>query len=418
MHRDSSFGRCLALSAVWMFGCGGDGGNSREPADMGDQVEIFSWWVAPGEAGALQAIIDVYEAENPGSSVSNGANTDSADSRSRLAERLESGMPPDLYQENSRSLRAIATQHAGKLEFLDDFVAEHHLANVLVPELLENVNVDGHLVALPMGIHRANSLFYNKALFTEHKLSPPNSVEELLQVCETLKQAGVTPIAIADQGWVHNLLFEILHQSVLGTARYHDFLQGKLSAEETQLADAVELYANIVENYTNSNSGDEGFDWARAAELMQDGKAAMFAHGDWAKGLFVQRGWVSDVDFSVVGPPGARDLFVYDMDVWVMPKGGPNPDGARRFMEAAVSVEGQLAFDLIKGATSVRTDLPVARLDSIGQSVKKSLDDATVRTTSPLPNLEAIYEQFVADHDAQAMLTAMLEQYAEFQKSL
>jgi ABC-type glycerol-3-phosphate transport system substrate-binding protein len=106
------------------------------------------------------------------------------------------------------------------------------------------------------------------------------------------------------------------------------------------------------------------------------------------------------------------------MDVWVMPKGGPNPEGAKRFMEAAVSVDGQLAFDLIKGATSVRKDLPVARLDSIGKAVKKSLDQAAVRTTNPLPNMETIYEKFVADHDTQAMLAAMLEQYAEFQKSL
>ena len=417
MHRDSSYGRCLALAAAWMLGCGSDGGNSQEPADMDDRVEIFSWWVAPGEAGALQAIIDVYQDENPGSVVSNGANTDSTDSRSRLAERLESGMPPDLYQENSRALRTIAAQHAGKLELLDEFFEQHHLADVLFPELLENVRVDGHLVALPMGIHRANSLFYNKAIFTEHELSPPTSADELLQVCETLKQAGVTPIAIADQGWVHNLLFEILHQSVLGTAGYQDFLEGKASAEDTKLAEAVELYAHVIENYTNANSGDEGVDWARAAELMQDGKAAMFAHGDWAKGLYVQRGWVSDVDFGVVGPPGAHDLFVYDLDVWVMPKGGPNPEGAKRFMEAAVSAEGQLAFDLIKGATSVRMDQPVDRLDSIGKAVKKSLDEASVRTTNPLPNMDAIYEAFVADHDAQAMLAAMLEQYSEFQKS-
>jgi glucose/mannose transport system substrate-binding protein len=417
MRRYLSHESRLVLAAAWMLGCGSDGGNAPMSTDTEDEVEIFSWWLAPGEAGALQGIINIYEADNPGSEVLNGVNANGDDSRLRLAERLESGMPPDLYQENARALRTIAAQHAGKLTPLDDFFAEHELASVLVPETLGDVTVDGRLLALPMGIHRANSLFYNMALFKQHDLVPPDSVDELLEVCEKLKTAGVTPIALSDQGWVHNLLFEMLHQSLLGTARYQEFLEGQPSGEDSGLAEAVELYANIIDNYTNANSSDEGFDWAAAAELVFEGEAAMFAHGDWAKGLFVQRGWVSDVDFGVVGTPGARDLFVYDLDVWVMPKGGPNPEGARRFLEAAVSIEGQLAFDLIKGATSVRKDLPVERLDSIGKAVKKGLEEATVRTTSPLPNMDAIYEKFVADHDADAMLAAMLAQYAAFQKT-
>jgi glucose/mannose transport system substrate-binding protein len=416
MYRHLSYERGLALGAALMLGCGADA--SPAPEETAEDVEIFSWWLAPGEAGALQGIIDIYEGDNAGSEVLNGVNADAEDSRRRLAERLESGMPPDLYQENVRALRTIAAEHAGKLEPLDDFFAEHELADVLVPELLGDVTIGGRLLALPMGIHRANSLFYNKALFTEHALTPPDSADEWLAACATLKQAGVTPIAISDQGWVHNLLFEMLHQSVLGTAGYEQFLQGEPSAEDAQIAEAVELYVEVIENYTNTNGGDEGFDWAAAAELVFDGKAAMFAHGDWAKGFFVQRGWVSDIDFGVVGTPGARDLFVYDLDVWVMPRNGPNPEGARRFLEAAVSIEGQLAFDLIKGATSVRTDLPVDRLDSIGKGVKKSLDEATVRTRSPLPNMEALYETFVADHDADALRAAMLEKYAEYQSGL
>jgi glucose/mannose transport system substrate-binding protein len=418
MHRHLSYERCLVLGAALMLGCGADGANPEEPVETADDVEIFSWWLAPGEAGALQGIINIYEDENPGSQVLNGVNADAQDSRGRLAERLESGMPPDLYQENARALRTIAAQHAGKLEPLDDFFAEHGLARVLVPELIEDVTVDGHLLALPMGIHRANSLFYNKAIFKDHALAPPTSMDEWLSLCDTLKKDGVTPIAISNQGWVHNLLFEMLHQSLLGTARYDAFLKGTPSAEDTQLAEAVELYVEVVDNYTNESRGDEGFDWASAAELVFEGDAAMFAHGDWAKGLFVQRGWVSDIDFGVVGTPGASGLFVYDLDVWVMPKGGPNPEGARRFLEAAVSIEGQLAFDLIKGATSVRTDLPVDRLDSIGKAVKKSLDEATVRTRNPLPDMQALYETFVADHDADALLAGMLAKYDEYQKSL
>jgi glucose/mannose transport system substrate-binding protein len=274
------------------------------------------------------------------------------------------------------------------------------------------------VVAVPMGIHRANSLFYNKQIFAKHGLTPPSTLTELLDVCKTLKQAGVTPFATSYEGWVQNLLFEFLHQTVLGTERYDAFLDGDPGTDNAKLADAVAVYAEIVEQYTNENAGDEGFDWAEAANLLIEGKAAMYAHGDWAKGLYVQSGWVSDVDFAVMGPPGASDLFIYDLDIWVMPKGGPNPEGARSFLEAAVSSEGQLAFDLIKGATTVRSDLRSNALDSIGKSVLQSFRSARVRRPSPLPELSPVYEQFVLDHDQEKLVQAISKVYAEYQKSL
>jgi glucose/mannose transport system substrate-binding protein len=403
---------------VLALGCGSDTSGPDKSDDSEQEVEIFSWWVAPGEAGALNGIIKIFEDRNPGSRVVNAVNADAAHSRMILAQRLAKGDPPDLYQENWRQLHTFVHENPGTLIALDDFYDEHGLRKALVPELLDNVTVDGTVVAVPMGVHRANSLFYNKEIFAKYKITPPTNLTELLDVCKTLKEAGVTPFATSYEGWVQNLLFEFLHQTVLGTERYNAFLDGDPGTDNAKLADAVALYAQIVEQYTNETAGDEGFDWAEAANLLIDGKAAMYAHGDWAKGLYVQSGWVSDVDFAVVGPPGASDLFIYDLDIWVMPKGGPNPEGARGFLEAAVSSEGQLAFDLIKGATTVRSDLRSNDLDSIGKSVLESFRSARVRRPSPLPELSPVYEQFVMDHDQAKLVSAISKVYIEYQKGL
>ena len=408
----------LCLAAVMLWACGSDHPKSDAPDTPSDEVEIFSWWLAPGEAGALDGIIKLYEDGHPGSRVINAVQADAENSRATLAKRLAEGDPPDLYQENWRQLHTFVRENPGKLTALDEFVDELGLRDALVPDLLDNVTIDGTIVALPMGIHRANSLFYNKEMFAQYGLEPPTSIEELLTVCETLKAKGVTPFATSYEGWVQNLLFEFLHQGVLGTARYNDFLDGKPGSDNAKLAEATALYAQILEEYSNQDAGDAGFDWAAAAALLMEGKAAMFAHGDWAKGLYVESGWTSDVDFGVVGPPGASNLFIYDLDIWVMPAGGPNPEGARGFLEAAVSLEGQLKFDLIKGATTVRSDLQANDLDAIGRTVLTTFRSAQVRRPSPLPNLESVYEKFVVDRDQQAFVAAVLEAYAGYQKSL
>jgi glucose/mannose transport system substrate-binding protein len=409
-----------AMCAALMVACGGEDPAMKAVEEPLNDVEIYSWWVAPGEAGALDGIIDIYEDRHPGSRVENAAAVDAANSRATLAARLMEGgqPPPDLYQENARELPKFLAENPGKLTPLNDFYAEHKLQEVLVPELVGNVTVNGEIIAVPMGIHRANSLFYNKAIFAKHGLEPPTTREELLDVCEKLKNEKVVPFALSYQGWVQNLFFELLHESVLGTQRYREFLDGNPGADNAMLAETVTLYSLMLDNYVHPDAAKEGFGWAEAATLLINDEAAMYAHGDWAKGLYTERGWVSDVDFGVVGTPGATDLFMYDLDIWVLPKDAVNPDGARAFLAAAVSLEGQLAFDLIKGATSVRSDLPADKLDSIGQSVLKSFKDAKVRRMSPLPDMAPLYEQFVLDRNEAKFVAEILKVYEQYKQRL
>ena len=72
---------------------------TEAPATSG-KVEVFSWWVGPGEADGLAAMVKIFQAKYPNiefvnAAVAGGAGTNA---KAVLATRLQGGDPPDSWQ--------------------------------------------------------------------------------------------------------------------------------------------------------------------------------------------------------------------------------------------------------------------------------------------------------------------------------
>jgi len=98
----------------------------------------------------------------------------------------------------------------------------------MLPDVINDVKVDGRIYAMPVNIHRENALFYNKQIFADHHLTPPTTLAEFLTVCATLKAAGITPVATAYQGWILRIMFNSLAMGSMGTDAFHGFILGYL----------------------------------------------------------------------------------------------------------------------------------------------------------------------------------------------
>lgn len=362
-------------------------------------VEIFSWWVAPGEAEAFAALVNLNKQLHPGARVFNAAADSGNDARALLAQRLSDNKPPDLFQQNAHDIASFLAANPGTLASLDDFLEGQGLDQAIQPDVLKDVTVDGHVYGMPVNIHRENSLFYNKQLFEENGVTAPTSTSELLETCAALKAAGVTPIATAYQGWILRIMFNSLAMGSMGAEKFHAFMTGG-ELDEVALKDAIDLFDDVLSNYVNDNAADADFAWTDAAELVSSGKAAMFLHGDWAKGYYEQLGWTPGVDFGVTGAPGASEMFWYGVDVFSLPSGAPDPAGALDFLSTVGTLQGQVAFNKLKGSTPVRSDVPVAQLDSEGRATLQDFVDATYRTF--VVNQDAwdnAMAAFAVDHD-------------------
>jgi glucose/mannose transport system substrate-binding protein len=391
------------LCSAALFACQGEDDKSPGGDGDGDErstVEITSWWKGPGEVEALAALLDVHKARNPGVDIYNSSATDGTSSELAIEERLEQGDPPDAFQENVHDIPAILGAFPGSLEPLDDLFETNGWDGVFLPEVLDALTFDGHIYAMPVGVHRENAVFINKAIFNDHDLEAPTTIAELMTVCETLAAEGVTCLATGGQGWIVRIMFLDIVMGTMGGHEFQQFFSGAGSADDPKFAEAVDHLQMIIDNYIDSSlwttegCTDRNEDpverclnsasgWQEASQALFDGDVGLFMHGDWVGGYVQQLGWKAGVDYSVVGAPGATDTFLFGVDTFALPSGAKNKEGALAFFETIGSLEGQAAFNNIKGSTPVRFDADDAALTPVGKAALEDLSNASIVMGAP-----------------------------------
>ncbi|MFO7740888.1 MAG: extracellular solute-binding protein, partial [Anaerolineae bacterium] len=90
----------------------------EEPAEVGGELEIFSWWTAGGEAEGLNAMYEVFKERNPDVEIINATVAGGAGSQAKavLATRMQAGDPPDSFQVHAGHELIDSWVKAGKME--------------------------------------------------------------------------------------------------------------------------------------------------------------------------------------------------------------------------------------------------------------------------------------------------------------
>jgi len=390
-------------------GAAGDTSAGGDGAGTASQVlEIFSWWTAPGEAEALTALEDTYQSQYPHARYSQFSNTSAATWQEVLGMQVDDS-PWDVCQLSASDLDQFRKDHPDALSPLDDVYADAKLDKVMIPEIRDVVTRDNHPYGVVTGVHRNNSFIYNQEIFDKQKLKPPTTLDEFLTVSAKLKKAGIMPVASDYDTWVLRILFDELLAGELGAQGFADFINAKTPATDpdvqTGISAAIDVFDTVITDYIDvTKSQGDTYDWSSAAQDLHDGNAAMMFHGDWAKGFLVHLGWTPGVDFGVLGPPGASDLFVYGADMFFLPATGPHQELGKNFLGVVASPEGQVAFNKWKGATPMRTDVR-DQLDAAGQLSLDGLINAKVLMPGHANDTwDKGIETFGKDHDKAALL--------------
>ncbi len=307
------------------------------------EIKIASSWNGAADLQALHVVLAAFTAET--TAVINVIPL-AQDATERTAQFQEGDW--ELGQENLFRMLESFDDGIGGLTSLDlDEIPKLEASlSTVFPEIAEELSVGGTMMGFPMNVHRENTLIYAKTLVA----TPPTTLDELVQVCTDYVDGGrkgPRPMAIATADWINRIVFQsMLPASILGGSKSTVNEQEIRGAFEAALDVLAYYYANDCFYVAPSEHG-----WDEAAQALVDGEAAMFIHGDWAKGYMTRLGSTPGTDFDVQPSPGSHGAFHYGVDTFSVNQSSENRELAIEFARIALTPAVQVAFSEIKGST-------------------------------------------------------------------
>jgi glucose/mannose transport system substrate-binding protein len=352
-------------------------------------VEVFSWWVGPGEADGLAAMVKIFQAQYPNDTFVNAAVAGGAGTNAKavLATRLAAGDAPDSWQAHAGQ-ETIANYVAAKeVQPLDDFFAKTGFASVLPKTLLPLISQDGHPYSVPVDIHRSNVMWYNPSVLTAAKVTLPaggfKSWADFFAACDKIKAAGKICLSMGNEGFTGMHLWENVMIGTIGAAKWSGLWTTPPTTDWSG-ADVKAGLANYAKalSYINSDASTLS-DWQPASKMVADGDAAFNIMGDWAYGYFANAApnglaLKPHTDFDWTPTPGTQGIFVFLSDSFVLPVSNKNPQGTNDWLTVAASKAGQEAFNPLKGSICARTDCDPKLFSEYSQDAAKDWLSSTV----------------------------------------
>jgi glucose/mannose transport system substrate-binding protein len=315
-------------------------------------------------------MIAIFQEKHPdiefiNAAVAGGAGTNA---KAVLATRLQAGDPPDSWQGHAGQELIGTYVAAGQLEPLNDLYAEQGWLDVMPETLIPLISADGNIYSVPVNIHRANVMWYNPAILEANGIAVPTTLDEWFTAMDTLKAAGVTPLALGEQ-WTNMHLMETILLASLGADAYNGLWDGTTDWAGADVTAALDNYVRVL-SYTNTDNAS--LSWQDAAQLVVNGNAAFNVMGDWAEGYFRELGKVPETDYGWAPVPGTGGTFQFLSDSFVLAVGAPHRDAAINWLILCGSLEGQDAFNPIKGSIPARND---ADRSLYGVYLQSAMDD-------------------------------------------
>jgi glucose/mannose transport system substrate-binding protein len=394
-----------AISAV-----PGEAPAPKEPTTLAPtgKLEIFSWWTAGGEADGLNAMFEVFKKKYPQVEIVNATVAGGAGSNAKavLATRMQAGDPPDSFQVHAGHELIDSWVVADKMEPVTFIFDNNNWLEKYPKGVIDVLSYNGEIWSVPVNIHRSNVLWYNKQLLADNGIEPPTTFDEFFAAADKLKAAGITPLALGDNGiWAATHLFESVLLGSMGPEKYIGLWNGTTDWAGAEVTTALENFAKMMA-YVNEDHA--ALSWDQAAQLVGDGDAAMTIMGDWVDGYFLTVGLTPGVEFGWVPSPSTGGTFMMLSDSFGLPQGAPNREAAIAWLTLAGSQEGQDAFNPLKGSIPARIDGDRSLYDAYLQS---AMDDfAANKITPSLAHGAAASEGWVtAVNDVMTLFVADLD---------
>jgi len=252
------------------------------------------------------------------------------------------GNPPDIMLANYNYEIARFVQRCA-LTDLSGTEAASTIRDDLQPLMEQYGSCEGRTSALPYSVMGA-SVIYNKEIFEQQGLEVPQTWDELLAVCDQLKEAGIDPFyaTFKDDWTVAQGWYDYTAGGSVDVIDFFDTLAQEGTevgpdsevSFENDFAEPMDRMMTLVNDYTNADAASRGYGDGNLA--FGKGEAAMYLQGPWAFSEIEKT--APDLELGTFPLPmtdDPADLGVrVNMDLAAMiPEGSRHQEAARDFLE-------------------------------------------------------------------------------------
>lgn len=251
--------------------------------------EIVYWNISTENPGRdiQEAAVNKFNAETESGYTVDNIHIQNDTYKEKLVVAMSSGECPDMYSCWSGG-PMFEYIESGYAQPIDDLFKENGLDELLLDSAIEQASYNGHIYAIPYQNIALAGIFYNKEMFEQYGLEEPKTLSDLENICDTLKENGVIPFALANGSkWTGSMYFMCL------AARYGGLepFQKAVAGEGTFMDDCFIKAGEKIQEWVNNGYFPEGVnslseDDGQAKQLMYHETAGMLLCGSWYTGTF------------------------------------------------------------------------------------------------------------------------------------
>ena len=153
-----------------------------------------------------------------------------------------------------------------------------------VKSVLDVGKIDDKFYGIPMKGMQPVLLFYNKTMFAENGLKPPETWDDLKSVVKTFKRKDITPFVLGGQdSWTELMYLEFLVDRLGGPEVFQRVAGGDNAGwGDPAFLKSLQMIRELVDmGAFGSNYSSVGYGTGAASALFAKGKGAMHLMGTW-----------------------------------------------------------------------------------------------------------------------------------------
>jgi raffinose/stachyose/melibiose transport system substrate-binding protein len=282
-----------AAAAAGLAACGSSG-PSKSGSSGGGGGGSASYWSLSGTPGqpVRQASIDRFNKANPSTKITPQffANDDY---KQKIKTAIGAGQAPTMiWGWGGGGLKSYVDANQ-VVDLTDWFSQNAAIKSKILTSSFGAATVSGKIYAMPIETVQPIVLFYNKKVFDQVGVQPPQSWGDILALVPKFKAKNIAPFSLGGQSrWTNMMWLEFLLDRTAGSDVFNNVFAGTKGAwSDPAVLDMLNKIQNLVkiggfEKGFSSVTADSNADQA----LLYTGKAAMMVHGSWSYGIQASNG--------------------------------------------------------------------------------------------------------------------------------